>query len=70
MRERTLSGVDEEVVTPEENRGASARSRHVAVFVISTSLLRDVVDAAGGRQLLGGLGPGAQEGLVASAGEG
>lgn len=63
-------------MTPEENKGESASSRHAAVLVTSISLLNpgkgveDVVDVAGDCQLLGGLGPGIQERLVASAGEG
>lgn len=64
-------------MTPVENKGKSAPSRHAAVLVMSMSLfaslgrrVEDGVDVGGNRQLLGGLGPGTQEGLVSGAREG
>ena len=64
-------------MTQVENKGKSTRSRHAAVLAMPMSPLaslgrrvEDGVDVRGNRQLLGGLGPGTQEGLVAGAREG
>ena len=60
-----------------ENKGKSARSRHAAVLVMSMSFfaamgkgVEDGVGVAADRQLLGGLGPGTLERLIAGAREG